>query len=38
MITALSSRSSLGTIRDREMETGEVAPVLHDEMMARLRR
>jgi hypothetical protein len=29
---------SLALERDRQMETGEVQPVVHTEMMARLRR
>ena len=29
---------ALATERDRQLETGEVPPVSHEEMMARLRR
>jgi putative addiction module component (TIGR02574 family) len=29
---------ALATERDRQLETGEVKPVSHEEMMARLRR
>jgi hypothetical protein len=33
-----ATATALAIERDRQMETGEVTPVLHDEMMARLRR
>jgi hypothetical protein len=33
-----AAATALAIERDRQMETGEVTPVLHDEMMRRLRR
>ncbi len=33
-----ATATALAVERDRQMEAGEVTPILHDEMMARLRR
>ena len=32
-----ATATALAIERDRQMEAGEVTPILHDEMMARLR-